>query len=86
MGFSRKHYDVVYLDRRYRCYHCGNKLRAVPNSRGYYNIVCPCCGAQTFSYDSADKATEVGLKIGVIFDLDKASTSYLQMSQVPEED
>lgn len=86
MAFFNKHYEVVPLNSRYRCYHCGNKLSAVPNSRGYYNIVCPCCGAQTFSYDSAEKATEVGLKIGVIYDLDRASTTYLQMSQVPEED
>lgn len=86
MAFFNRHLEVIPLDDRYRCHYCGNKLRATPNSRGYYNIVCPCCGAQTSTYSTVEEATKVGLKVGTIYDLDKASTSYLQMSQVPEED
>ena len=86
MAFFNKHHEVVLLDSRYRCHHCGNKLTAVPNSRGFYNIVCPMCGALTSTFVTVDAATKAGLNVGNIYDLNKAGATYLQMSQVPEED
>lgn len=86
MAFFNKHYEIVPLDKRYRCHYCGNKLNAIPNSRGYYNIVCPVCGALTSSFMDTKAAIITGLSVGTIYDLNKLDTTYLQMSQVPEED
>jgi len=83
--FFKKKYNVIPVDSTLRCAACGNKLQGVPNKRGFYNIVCPCCGALTGSHSSIDSAIIIGLHQGTIYDLDKFDGSHLQMS-LPKED
>lgn len=86
MAFFNRHHEAVPLNERYRCHYCGNKLSAVANSRGFYNIVCPVCGALTSTFVTVDAATKAGLNVGKVYDLERINSTYLQMSQVPEED